>query len=114
MELTRTRAQLVNEALSKLQVVGSGQSPEAEDSDLVDGKVDALILQLAADGIANIPTNDEFPAEWFDCIAGLLANLCAPDFGKAFDPNVKAAYEAMLKRTNAARPTFETLAVEYF
>lgn len=111
---TYTQDQLVDEAIRKLMVVGAGQSPDAEDQELVDGKVAALIDQLSADGICTISDPDAIPGEWFDAVASLLANLCAPDFGKPFSPDVCGYYEKRLTRTNATGPTYEALKVDYF
>lgn len=113
-DLTKTRIQLVNEAASKLQVVGSGQSLEAEDGETIDAKVDDLLLQLATDEIVSVTNTDEIPAAWFDAIASLLANICADDFGKAYDPGKVTFYEAKLRRLASARPTYETLQTTYF
>lgn len=111
---TRTQDQLVDEAIRKLMVVGAGQSPDAEDQDLVDAKVAPLIDQLSADGICTISDPDHIPGEWFDAVASLLANLCAPDFGKPFSPDVRAYYEQGLLRTNMVQPTYEALRADYF
>lgn len=114
MILTKSRTQLVNEAASKLQAVGSGQAVEAEDQATIDDKVDPLILQLAVDSICNVDNDEEIPGEWFDAIACLLANNCADDFGKEYDPAKKALYEAQLRRLTAPKTTREPVVVEYF
>lgn len=114
VDLTKTRTELVNEAASKLQAVGSGQSLAAEDGETIDAKVDPLLLQLSVDSIVDVTNDDEIPGEWFDAIACLLANLCADDFGKQYDPGKKTVYEAQLKKLTSSGPTYETLAVDYF
>lgn len=111
---TKTRDQLVDDALRKLMVVGAGQSPDSEDQELVDGKVDALIDQLQADQLCQITDDEAIPGELFDPISALLANLCAPDFGKAFSPEVVAYYERRIKATMATGPTFQAAESEYF
>lgn len=111
---TYTQDELVDEAIRKLMVVGAGQSPDAEDQELVDGKVPALIDQLSADGYCTISDPDAIPGEWFDSVASLLANLCAPDFGKSFSLDVKKYYEGRLTRINAVGPTRQRLEAEYF
>lgn len=114
MQITKTRIQLVNAAASKLQIVGTGQNLEAEYFDILDSKVDPLLMQLAFDQICNVANDDEIPSEWFEAIAGLLANVAAPDFGKQFSPDLKFFYEMQLKRLTATRTTNEVLAAEYF
>ena len=111
---TKTQDELVDEALRKLMVVGSGQSPDAEDQELVDGKVGTLIDQLSADGIVTISDPDVIRGEFFDALASLLANLCAPDFGKSFSLDAVKYYEGRLTRTTAVSGTSEPLKVDYF
>lgn len=111
---TKTRDELVDDALRKLMVVGAGQSPDAEDQELVDGKVDPLIDQLSADLIVQITDDDAIPGEFFDPVSSLLANLCAPDFGKTFSPDVQAFYEQRLRRTQMVQPTYQALETDHF
>ena len=111
---TKTREELVNEALKNLQAVVAGNEPEDEDYDEVDGKVDTLVAQLAVDEICDVSDLDEIPAEWFDALAELLANNCSTKFGQQFSGDKKNFFEAMLKRANASKPSYETLATEYF
>lgn len=113
-ELTKTRVQLVNEALNKLLVVASGQSAEAEDQQTVDGKVDALIAQLSEDEICEIPDDEEIPSAWFDAVASLLANVCSVDFGIPYSLEAKKFWESELTRLTSTGPTYETLKAEYF
>lgn len=114
MELTKTRAEIIREAADKLNIVGTGQSLEAEYGDKIDGNVDPLFAQLAADGICLVVSDDLIPAEWFDALAGLLANICAPFAGKNFDPNVKEYYELRLRRLTASNPSYGIQEAEYF
>ena len=114
MELTRTRLELIREAANKLRIVGTGQSLEPEYSEEIDDRIDPLLLQLSLDGICHVNNTDEIPGEWFDPISGLLANLCAAMGGKAFDPGLKEYHERSLRRITSARPTFETMATDYF
>lgn len=111
IEATKTRTQLVNDALGKLMVVGSGQSPDAEDFDKVNAKVDGLILQLSADEVCEIANDDEIPTEWFDDLASLLANRCANDFGKAYSEDAKKIFEGHLTGMTRSLMT-NTLKVE--
>ena len=114
MKTTKTRQELVREAADKLNIVGTGQPLEADYAVKLDNALDPLFMQLAADGIASVVNDTSIPSEWFDSIAGLLANICAPVGGKNFDPQIKQYYEAMLKRVNAMGPTYNVQDAEYF
>lgn len=111
---TKTRTQLVNEALSKLLVVASGQSPQAEDQQLVDGKVDTLLDQLREDGICDVTDDGAIEGAWFDAIASLLANMCSTDFGIPYSDQAKTYWEGRLLRITSTGPSYEKLQVDYF
>ena len=113
MEITKTRDELIQEAADKLSIVGTGMTLEAEQSDYLDRNVDTLLLRLMREGICNVANDEEIPSEWFDALAHLLANQCAPLGGKNYDPNVKAICEAELRRLTSAGPTYRTLPLEF-
>jgi hypothetical protein len=114
VDITKTRTELVREAADKLKIVGTGQGLEAEYADYLDRNVDPLFMQLARDGICEIVNDDFIPSEWFDALAGLLANVCANLGGAGFDPQVKEYYEMRLKRLTASRPSYNVMENEYF
>jgi hypothetical protein len=114
MRITKTRDELIREAADKLRIVGTGQPLDAEYSARLDLGVDTLFQQLAIDGIAGVSNDQEIPSEWFDSLAGLLANQCSYIGGAAFDPQVKQYYEMMLRRVTAQHPTYVTQEAEYF
>lgn len=114
MEITKTRTQLIREAAEKLQIVGTGQPLEAEYAARIDTAVDPLLLQLSIDGICEVANDTAIPSEWFDALAGLLANVCASFAGKMFDPQVRAYYESMLRRVTSKGPYYAVLEAEYY
>jgi hypothetical protein len=114
MATEKTRTELVREAAERLNIVGTGQPLEAEYSARIDGNVDPLIMQLQTDGICNVANDQFIPAEWFDSLAGLLANMSAFVAGKGFDPGVKEYYESRLRRLTSQGPSFAVLESEYF
>lgn len=115
MQLTRTRVHLINEvAYTKLRVAGTGQPLEPEYQDEIDQKIDPLILQLSVDEICHVGDINNIPGEWFDAIASLLANICAPLVGKPFSPDAQQYFERNLRRLVSTRPSYEVLAADYF
>ena len=114
MKITKSRYELIREAAEKLNIVGTGQVLEAEYADRLSFNVDPLIMQLTADGICDVATAEAIPSEWFDSIAGLLANQCASLGGKTYDPAVKQFYEGMLRRVTASGPTYNVQEADYF
>jgi len=94
----KTRDALVAEALTELFADGgAGQSPDAEDRDAVDRKVDGLIEELSARGIVTVANDEQIPPEWFGPLAELLANECAPRFGRPKSATLRDDAEARLK-----------------
>jgi len=114
VDITKTRTELILEAADKLKIVGTGQSLEAEYSAKLDGNIDPLFMQLASDGICEVVNDNQIPSEWFDALAGLLANICAPLGGTGFDPRIQEYYEMKLKRLTSSRPSYTVLENEYF
>lgn len=114
MRTTKTRSELIREAADKLQIVGVGQELEADYADRLDRSLDPMVLQLGADSICNVVDTDNIPSEWFDALAGLLANLCAPMAGVAYDPQIKMVYEMQLRRLTSSLPSYAVMEAEYF
>lgn len=114
MDISKTRDELIREAADKLNIVGTGQSLEADYAGRLDGNIDPMLMQLASDGICEVVDPTNVPAEWFDSLAGLLANVCAPLGGKNFDPQIKEYYELRLKRLTSSRPSYGVQESEYF
>ena len=101
----KTRDALVAEALTELFADGgAGQSPDAEDRDAVDRKVDGLLEELSARGIVTVANDAEIPPEWFGPLAELLANECAPRFGRPKNTALREDAEARLKVMTRGSP----------
>jgi hypothetical protein len=114
MDTTKTRTELIREAADKLGIVGTGQPLEFEYSDRLDRNIGPLFMQLAVDGICQIVNDQYIPGEWFDALAGLLANVCSPLGGKNYSPDIKKFYESELRRLTSSKPGFNVLELEFF
>jgi hypothetical protein len=114
MRITKTRDELIREAADKLNIVGTGQGLEAEYSEKINNNADPLFMQLASDNICEVVDDTAIPSEWFDSLAGLLANISAPIAGKGFDPQIKEYYEMRLRRMTSSGPTYNVQEAEYF
>ena len=101
---TKSRDDLIQQALVNLKDIGSGQSPDAEDSETVSAKIDALVGELAVRGIVTVTDDDRIPAEYFNALADLLANECAPAFGAERNPAIREDAEARLKVMTRQQP----------
>jgi hypothetical protein len=98
------RAELINEALRVLLVLGSGQSPDAEDTQRVDARIDSLLAELSARDIVTVADDEDIDPACFGALAELLASECAPTFGQTRDPAARSAVEERLKAMVRATP----------
>lgn len=117
---TKTRADLVNQALRYLGVLAAGQTAATEDYDAVDGHVDGLTAQLQIREVCDVDNVDEIPVEWLAPLAVLLADDAAMEFGLAgvpaspSNPNPVLTAETRLRELNYSRPTYEAQRADYF
>lgn len=114
MATTKTRADLVNQALSNLRVLAAGQAPAEEDYKAVDDHVDATFAQLSARDIVTVGDDSQIPIEWFMPLSVLLAQDAAIQFGMPADPNQIVMAEAKLREMTYNRPTGEPVTEDYF
>jgi hypothetical protein len=114
MTLTKTQDELIARALTKLKVIGSGQSPDAEDRASVAAAIDGVLADLRARDVANVADVEAIPTEWFESLADLLAQAVADDFGAERDADRIAAAEAALRRKAAVAPTYQVQRAQYF
>jgi hypothetical protein len=112
MPLTRTN--LANRVLNKLMVVGSGQSPNAEDTQKVDDSIDSFADFLSAADIYTISDLADIDSAAFEWLADYLAFIMAPDFGVPQDDTKRDRADFMLKLITSTRPTYQVAAAEHF
>jgi len=112
--LSKSRDDLVTRALVKLTVIGSGQSPDAEDAASIDAAIDGILGDLAARDVVAVADDDAIPAEWFEDLAEIVAQHCARDFGRVKDQaEIERAERALVKK-GAPGPTYQRQTAEYF
>jgi hypothetical protein len=112
--MAKTRTDLANRALDKLLLVGSGQSPDAEDTAKADGVIDSFSEFISAIDIYTIADLEDIDLVAFEFLADYLAWFIAPDFGKPQDDNVAKRAEYMLQRITASTPTYKPQTAEHF
>lgn len=109
---TKTRQELIVEALDQLGIIVPGQAPSATIMNKMDTIIDPVIEQLDALGIYYVddvgeigPTGGEIESAAFLALAAYLANAGAPKFNLAADTKLKAlAIEAEQTLRTIARP----------
>lgn len=96
-DITKTRAQLREQAATELGIIGSGQSLSAEDADTLDNYIDPLVLDLSIRGIVYIGDTDAVESEFFLPLAKLLGNEAAVSFGKQRNDGLREFEEERLR-----------------
>ncbi len=94
---TKTRRELIDQALDNLGVLVIGQAPSDEDVSKIDGRLDAVLELLAARDIVYVPdagapgppTGGEIELSIFLPLADILAWRCAGAFNLAGEPSLK-------------------------
>jgi len=128
--LYRTSRDLVLEALANIGVLVAGQSPDVEDYNYVNEKLNAIFHKLNALDICQVPDPDNIPGLWFSDLADIVAGECAQKFGVTPDSYIQlinrglggaqgidvgsGAAAKSLRQMNRGRPTGETLISYYF
>jgi hypothetical protein len=113
-EATKTRDQIIDRALRKLTVIGTGQSPDAEEAATIDDALDGIFGDLAAREVVEVADDDAIPSEWFEDLAEIVAQTCAKDFGRAKDQAEIDRAEASLIKKGTPGPTYQRQTTEYF
>jgi hypothetical protein len=112
--MANTSTDLSNRALEKLLLVGTGQSPDSEDTAAVLAVVPKFAAFISGIDIYTIGDLNDIDDDAFEWLSVYLAYFCALDFGKPQDDGMRQAAEYNLKRLTATKPTKEVLAGDYF
>lgn len=124
--MSKTRKDLVLEALDILGITATGQPAETEDLDKVDDRVPTTLAKLSGLEIVTVGDVEAIQDEWFDDLAAILAHCCMNKFGVTADdqqrltagglgnPPGTGAAALSLKQMTRARPTREVVKSDYF
>lgn len=112
--MAKTRSDLARRSLEKLLVVGSGNPPEPEDMEQVDGVIDAVVADLDARAIFTVQDLADIDIRAFEWLADCLAVMVASDFGQTPDEAKRQKAENMLITISSTRPSKAIVTGEYF
>jgi hypothetical protein len=101
VDITKTRAQLLERAGIALGLVQPGEALSSEDSNTLDNLVDPLIEQLTADSIIYISDADAIDVAVFLPLASVLANYAGPSFGSPINDAALLRDQGTLRRINS-------------
>lgn len=114
MSLTKTRDELIQQALLSIGAILPGEAPAPEDYEVVDNLIDPMVAQLESESVYALQNADAIEMEAFLPIARILANTAGPHFGAAINDDAKKRDEAILRKVGSTRPTYEALRTDYF
>lgn len=117
MASTKTRRELVDQSLTNLGVLASGQTPEAEQVASMDSYVDPVVEMLAERRICEVGNTDEIPNAWFLPLSYILSGQAAASFAMANDPRIILLAdrgERLLHEMIMTPPTYNRTKAEYF
>jgi hypothetical protein len=116
--MSKTRADLVNEALVRLGGKASGQDASNEDYAYVDGQVEPVLEDLAERNIA-VATPSDIADGVFNHIAAVLAFQCCDYFGIIGEEYTKLEHKAIKGERDAryylrGQTLYEPAKVDYY
>lgn len=112
--MSKTRADIQFKALSIIVGGDVGQEPSAEDADTLDGYIDSVSAELAADGTAYISDPDELEDELFIPFCKLVANAAAEEFGAKSDEAFAQQQRNRIRVIVRQTATYGPQQTEYF
>lgn len=114
VDITKTRAQLIERAGIDLGLMQPGEALSNEDYNTLDNLFDPLIDQLSADNVIYIQDSDNIPVAIFLPLASVLANYAGPSFGSPINDQALMRDQGTLRRISATQPIYTPLHTEYF
>jgi hypothetical protein len=101
--MSKTPAQLAVRVLFRLNVLASGETPTAEDSETVQEFYASTFGEMEDDGLTFWEV-DDIPERAFEAVADFIAGRIAPEFGQA-KPDLEASGRSRLQRMSAMGST---------
>jgi hypothetical protein len=107
--------ELITRALERLQRVGAGQDPSAEDAQLLRDNLGPLLEELAQQEVLFVADTEAIPDIVFLPLANRLAAEVSADFGLgAVDPAIINSLNQRLRLTWVAKPLYQVQQADYF
>jgi hypothetical protein len=113
--MPKSSIELITRALERLQRVGAGQDPSAEDAQLLRDQLPSLLEELAQQEVIFIADTEAIPDIVFLPLANRLAAEVSADFGLgAQDPAIINSLNTRLRLTWVSKPLYHTQRASYF
>lgn len=114
VDVTKTRAQVIERAGFDLGLTQPGEALSPEDYNTLDNLYDPIIAQLSADNVIYISDSDNVDVAIFLPLCSVLANYAGPSFGSPINDAALARDQGTLRRINATTPIYTPQQGNYF
>jgi hypothetical protein len=111
--MSKTRAEIQFKVLAILTGGDVGARPSSEDADNIDGYIDSIVAELAADAIY-IADPDQLDEDIFVTFCKLVADAASEEYGSRSNPQMALALRNRLRVIKAATPGYGPQETEYF
>jgi hypothetical protein len=112
--MSKTRADIQKKALDILVGGDVGASMSDEDATVIDGYIDDVVAELAADDTVYIGDPNDLDDALFIQFCKLVANAAAEEFGGKSDEAAARIMRNRIKTITAQKPGFGPQIVDYF
>ena len=111
--MSRTKTELAARVAEELGVLAAGETLAAADAELIKARYVDRLEQLESDDLAYWPEN-AIPGGAMEGLTIVIADICAPSFGKQRDPNREQFGINKLAEHAALPHDGENVETEYF
>ena len=112
--MSKTRVQIQAKVIAIIVGGDVGFNPSDEDATTIDGYIDSMVAELAADGTDYIGDPDTLDDELFVTFCKLVANAAAEEFGGKSDEAAARTFRNRIKTITAQTPGYGPAQVDYF
>ena len=111
--MSKTRAQIQFKVLAILTGGDVGTNPSAEDAAAIDGYIDSIVAELAADEV-HISDANALDDDIFVNFCKVVADAAAEEFGAKSDPKASQYWRNRIRAIKRPTPGYGPQEVEYY
>ena len=111
--MSKTRAEIQFKVIAILTGGDVGSNPSAEDAATIDGYIDSVVAELAADEVY-IADPDTLDDDIYINFCKIVADAAAEEFGAKSDPRASQYWRNRIRAIKRPRAGYGPIEVEYF
>lgn len=82
----RKKAELIDDVLGDLNIVGNGQTASPEDYKFAEGRVETIFSELKGRGVINLADLNNIPQEYYEPLVEYIVAKLGPPYGRPKTP----------------------------